>query len=120
MGNAVKVSDSEMQELRKAAALQSRSLAGQAEHWMRLGRAFETNPVFGYAKVEQALKALVSPDDLTTDEQELYFEKLASSHWESSPTETQFFESMLARGGAVGMDESGSIVGGVVHKANTL
>ncbi len=120
MGNAVKVSDSEMQELRKAAALQSRSLAGQAEHWMRLGRAFETNPLFGYAKVEQALKALVSPDELTTDEQELYFDNLASSHWEPSPTETQFFESMMARGGAVGMDEAGSIVVGVAHNTKAL
>lgn len=110
MANAVKVSDSEMFELRRAASLQSRSLGGQAEYWMRLGRAFESNPVFGHAKVQQALKALVSPDDLSAEEQELYIEQLGQSHWEASPTEKTFFENLRARGGAVGMDEDGSIV----------
>lgn len=118
MSTAVKISDSEMSALRQAAALQSRSLSGQAEHWLRLGRAFESNPMFGYAKVEQALKALISPDDLNTDEQELYVEKLAESQWAPSAIEDNFFADLRARGGAVGMDEAGRILVDGVPKAH--
>ena len=110
MSTAVKISDSEMLVLRKVAALQSRSLAGQAEHWLRLGRAFEANPIYGYAKVEQALQALGSLDDLNTVEQELYFEKLADSNWMPSATEDAYFTALRLRGGSVGMDDVGRIV----------
>jgi len=110
MSSAVKISDIEMIALREAAALQSRSLSGQAEHWLRLGRAFERDPRYGYAKVEQALKGLVSPDLLNDSEQEDYFVKLSASYWEPSPAEDAFFADMRARGEGVGMDEAGNII----------
>ena len=112
MSSAVKISDEEMQALREAAALQSRSIAGQAEHWLRLGRAFERDPRFGYAKIEQALKGLVSPDDLNDTEQEQYFDKLGASYWDASPVEDASFAEMRRRGEGVGMDEEGNIVYG--------
>lgn len=55
------------------------------------------------AKVELALKGLINPDDLSTDEQELYLEKLSESYWAPSPTEDKFYANLRARGG---MDES--------------
>lgn len=44
MAQSIKLSDKEMDILRKEAALSSRSLAGQAEHWLRIGRAIERSP----------------------------------------------------------------------------
>lgn len=57
-----------------------------------------------HAKVERALEGLINPDDLSTDEQALYFEKLGESYWAASPTEDKFFADLRARGGAVGDD----------------
>lgn len=110
MSHAVKISDVEMDALREAAALQSRSLSGQAEHWLRLGRAFERDPRFGFAKVEQALKGLISPDELNDAEQEDYFEQLSDSYWAPSPVEDAFFADRRRRGVGVGMDEAGNMV----------
>ena len=107
---AVKVSEIEMTAIREAAALQSRSISGQAEHWLRLGRAFERDPRFGYAKVEEALKGLVAPMDLTEDEQELYFDRMDSLLSGSSPESDAFFKNMRENVGGVGMDEQGNIV----------
>ena len=36
--SSLKISDSSMDELRRAAEANSRSLASQAEHWMNIGR----------------------------------------------------------------------------------
>ena len=110
MSHAVKISETEMNALRESAALQSRSLSGQAEHWLRLGRAFERDPRFGFSKVEQALKGLISPDDLTDDQQEEYLDGLADGYWKASPTADAFFEDRRQRGLGVGMDEAGNIV----------
>ena len=112
MGSAVKISDEEMEALREAAALQSRSIAGQAEHWLRLGRAFERDARFGFAKVEQALKGLVSPDDLSDSEQIVYFENIGASYWNTSAVEDAYFADMRQRSEGVGMDDEGNIVFG--------
>lgn len=41
MSNAVRLSSEMIEAAREEATLTSRSLTGQAEHWMRLGKAFE-------------------------------------------------------------------------------
>ena len=46
-----------------------RSIAGQVEHWARLGRAVERAPGFAYERIHAALAAAGSIDDLTPDEQ---------------------------------------------------
>lgn len=51
-----------------------------------------------HTPVELALKALISPDDLSTDEQELYFEKLGESYRTASSIEDRFFADLRARG----------------------
>jgi hypothetical protein len=110
MSAAVKISDTEMDAIREAAALQSRSMSGQAEHWLRLGRAFERDPRFGYAKVEQALKGLVAPMDLNEDEQEQYFDRMDSLLSAPSAEADAFFKDMRERTGGVGMDDEGNII----------
>lgn len=110
MSQAVKVSDEVMALLREAAALQSRSIAGQAEHWLRLGRAFERDPRFGFTQVEQALRGLVPPMDLSESQQEDYFDRLEERLLAPSAKATAFFEDRRRRGVGVGMDEAGNMV----------
>ena len=110
MSAAVKISDTEMAAIREAAKLQSRSIAGQAEHWLRLGRAFERDPRFGYAKVEQALKGLLDVDDLNDQEQEEFFDRVGSVLAAPSALEDAFFKDRQERGLGVGMDEAGNII----------
>ena len=110
MSQAVKISDTEMEALREAAALQSRSISGQAEHWMRLGRAFERDERFGFAKVEQALRGLVAPMDLSAEQQEEYFDRFEASLHKPSKVAQDFFADRRQRGVGVGMDDAGNIV----------
>lgn len=110
MAAAVKISDAEMLALREAASLQSRSISGQAEHWLRLGRAVERDPRFGFVKVEQALKGLVDIDDLTIEEQEEYFDRFDALLSKPSPVAEAFFEERRTLGLGVGMDDAGNLV----------
>jgi ParD-like antitoxin of type II bacterial toxin-antitoxin system len=108
VSQAVKISAAEMQRLREAAALQSRSISGQAEHWLRLGRAYEREQ--SYAQVEQALRGLLNPDVLSEVDQALYFEKFYASHHQPCAIEDSFFAAMRQAGVGVGMDDQGNIV----------
>ena len=73
MAATIKISDPVMLALRRASALHNRSIAGQAEFWMRLGRAVERNPDMTLIRVEQALQGLLDPSELNGDEQEQFF-----------------------------------------------
>jgi len=84
MSQSLKISVETMNELRSAASLTSRSLAGQAEYWMRIGRAIERSPHFNYLHIEQALKGLIAPAELSLEEQEVYVDALADSLWQPS------------------------------------
>ena len=59
---------------------------------------------------EQALKGLISPDELTASQQEEYLDGLSDEYWKASLTEDAFFEDRRQRGLGVGMDEAGNIV----------
>jgi hypothetical protein len=109
MPQTVKISDGEMEKVREAAELNSRSIAGQAEHWIRLGRAVERDPRFGYTRIEQVLKGLMRVEDLTDDEQEDYLDRLGDLMSVPNAEEKAFFADREARGLGVGMDEDGQL-----------
>jgi len=111
MPQAVKISDAEMEAVREAASLNSRSISGQAEHWIRLGRAVERDPRFGYVQIEEALKALRSIDTLTEQQQEAYLDRLEDEMAKETPAERAFWEDRQSKGLGVGMDEDGKPVG---------
>lgn len=100
--SSLKISASEMHLLRQAADLHSRSLAGQAEHWMRLGRLVEQNPSFTHPDVARALAKEITPEDLPLSVQEEYFDRLGDLMTLPSAEEERFFAEMRRRGGAVG------------------
>lgn len=107
-GQAVKISAPEMVHLREAAEHHSRSIAGQAEHWLRLGRAVETDPRFGFARVDQALRGLLKIDDLNEEELEMYFDQLP--YQAASVDVVKAYAELGAKPDAWGMDEAGTLV----------
>ena len=73
---AVKISTPIVEHARAAAKLHSRSISGQVEHWVRIGRAIERSPGYDHARIEAALRAEVAYDDLTGEEQRVYHDRL--------------------------------------------
>src|ERR1700675_1686613 len=69
MPSAIKLSPEFVDLARGEGRVMGRSIAGQVEHWARLGRAVERAPGFAYERVHAALSAQTSVDDLTADEQ---------------------------------------------------
>lgn len=110
MAQSIKISDDEMLSLRREADLSSRSIAGQAEHWMRIGRAIESSSEFDYKNIRKALSGLVSPDDLGLEEQEVFVDMLADSMWSETPEQTAFYAERREKGLGVGMDTDGNII----------
>ncbi len=108
--HAVKISESEMNALREAAQLHQRSISGQAEHWMRIGRAVERDPRFGFVQIEEALKGLRPISSLSGEQQEQYFDRFFAETREPSEAELAFWEERRRNGLGVGMDEEGNIV----------
>ncbi|MGH7818273.1 MAG: TA system antitoxin ParD family protein, partial [Candidatus Binatia bacterium] len=51
MPTAIKLSDEIVETARGEGRVMGRSIAGQVEHWARLGRAVERAPGFGYDRV---------------------------------------------------------------------
>ncbi len=68
MPSAIKLSDQFVGLARGEGKVMGRSIAGQVEHWARLGRAVERAPGFDYGRVRSALAAQTGFDDLTADE----------------------------------------------------
>lgn len=110
MAQSVKLADDVMADIRKAAAMQSRSVAGQITHWVNIGRAIETSSSFDYAHVTAALSGQMSPDALTAEEQEVWFEQFASAMTEPSAPEETFYEARRRLGQGVGLSDTGDLV----------
>ncbi|MCP4413751.1 MAG: hypothetical protein GY808_14420 [Gammaproteobacteria bacterium] len=81
----MKISDSVANILREEAALNSRSIAEQAEHWLRLGRIIENSPNFDYQRIKEVLNAETSPDELNAQEADVYMMMLMEELRESTP-----------------------------------
>ena len=75
MAQTVKLPDNIMIDIREEAALQSRSLASQVVHWIKLGRQLESRPGMDIVKIRAALKGELNPDFLTGEEQVAFFEQ---------------------------------------------
>jgi ParD-like antitoxin of type II bacterial toxin-antitoxin system len=112
MPQAVRISDQEMERLREAASTHSRSISGQAEHWLKLGRLFEHDPALNLSRIERALRGELSPDALTGPQQELYFDRFEQELWQDSAALRQAFKDLVAEQGGVGYlsDDSDEIV----------
>ena len=69
MPTAIKLTDEFVDLARGEGRVMGRSIAGQVEHWARLGRAIERSPGFAYERIRAVLSAQASFDALDADEQ---------------------------------------------------
>lgn len=99
MPAAIKLSDSFVALARKEGGVMGRSIAGQVEHWARLGRAIERAPGFDYERIREVLAARASFDDLGADEQAVALAEL-EGYLENLPRtgDPAFFDELRARG----------------------
>lgn len=104
MAKTLKISDSAYEVLAEAATVNSRSLSGQLEHWMHIGRAVERDPSIAYSRIEQALRGLLSPDELDETEQEEFFEAFNARMAAPSAEEAAFYGNL--KNGAGDDDDS--------------
>jgi len=58
MATAVRISEELINEARKFGRIDHRSLAGQIEHWARLGKCVEENPDLPYSLIKEILIGL--------------------------------------------------------------
>ena len=102
MSSAIKLSAEFVDLARGEGRVMGRSIAGQVEHWARLGRAIERAPGFAYERVHAALSAQTSPDDLTADEQGVALAEL-EDYLEHLPRDrdARFFATLRAAGAPV-------------------
>lgn len=110
MAQSVKLADTVMTFVRKESSLQSRSVAGQITHWVNIGRAIEKSASFDYDHISSVLEAGMTPDELTPEEQEVWFTQFADKMTQPSENETAFFEGRRRLGCGVGLSDAGEMI----------
>lgn len=110
MAQSVKLSDEIMALVRREAELQSRSVAGQIAHWIRIGRAIERSGAFDHARILSALEGRLDPAQLTEEEEAVWLDEFTRKMAEPGPDERAFFERRQRLGRGVGLDAGGNII----------
>jgi hypothetical protein len=62
MATAVRVSEKLVNEAKRFSRVDNRSLAGQIEHWARIGKCAEENPDLTYSLIKEILIGLEELD----------------------------------------------------------
>jgi hypothetical protein len=110
MAQSVKLADDIMALVRREAELQSRSVAGQITHWMKIGRAIEQSGRFDHARITAALDGRLDTTSLSEEEDAAWLEAFTETMATPSAAETAFFAQRKALGRGVGLDEGGNLV----------
>ncbi len=110
MAQSVKLGDDVMSVVRRESGLQSRSVAGQITHWINIGRAIEKSGTFDYQHINAALTAELSPDALSAEEQEVWFEQFTENVTEPTNDETAFYAKRRKFGRGVGLNDKGALI----------
>ena len=103
MPTAIKLTDEFVELARGEGRVMGRSIAGQVEHWARLGRALERAPGFDYGRIRAVLSAQASFDGLGADEQSVALAAL-EAELEKPPApqrEKEFFARLRASGAPI-------------------
>ena len=110
MSKSVKLDAALVDDARGAAALHSRSLAGQIAHWARIGRAVERSGSFDHARLSRVLAGEAETTALTPEEKAVWSERFLARMEESGSKEEAAFAALRASGVAVGLDAEGRVV----------
>ncbi|ETD81451.1 TA system antitoxin ParD family protein [Rhodobacter capsulatus] len=110
MAQSVKLADDVMAAVRREADLQSRSVAGQITHWLRLGKAIEQSGAYDHARVTAALDGRLDPVELREEEAIAWLDAFTEKMATPAPTEQAFFAERRKLGRGVGLDAAGNLV----------
>lgn len=110
MAQSVKLADDIMQIVRRESELQSRSVAGQIAHWVRIGRAIEKSGNFDHARITAALAGQTDTARLTGEEKDVWLDGFVEKMGRAGPDEEAFHARRRRLGLGVGLDEAGNLV----------
>ncbi len=110
MAQSVKLGDDVMKIVRRESQLQSRSVAGQITHWLRIGRAIEKSGNFDQARIAAALAGEVETTKLTNEEKDVWIDSFVEKIGQPGPEEEAFFARRRRLGLGVGLDAAGNLV----------
>ncbi len=110
MAQSIKLGDDIMKIVRRESELQSRSIAGQIAHWVRIGRAIEKSGNFDHGRISAALAGEIETTDLTDEEKDVWLDSFVEKMGQPGPDEAKFFARRRQLGLGVGLDASGSFV----------
>lgn len=110
MAQSVKLGDDIMKMVRSESELQSRSVAGQITHWLRIGRAIEKSGQFDSARISAALAGKITTSELTDEEQAIWIDSFVEMMGQPGPEEEAFFARRRQLGLGVGLDAAGNLV----------
>lgn len=94
---SIKLSRTVVDELRDEAAISSRSVAAQAEHWIKLGRAYESTQGVTTSDVRTALTEPVKMKELNADQRRDFLRNLTDAFRNPSPEVRDAYAQMGAR-----------------------
>ncbi|MGP3699712.1 TA system antitoxin ParD family protein [Rhodobacter sp. NSM] len=110
MAQSVKLADDIMALVRREAELNSRSVAGQITHWLRIGRAIEQSGSFDHARIVAALEGRRDTTRLSEGEEAAWLDAFTEKMGRPSEAEESFFARRQALGRGVGLDAGGNLV----------
>lgn len=110
MAQSVKLSDDIMRSVRHESELQSRSVAGQITHWLRIGRAIEKSGNFDHARIAAALAGDLPTNTLTDEEKDVWLDSFVEKMGQPGPGEEEHFAQRRQLGLGVGLDAGGNLV----------
>jgi hypothetical protein len=110
MAQSVKLGDDVMSAVRRESGLQSLTVPGQITHRINIGRAIEKSSAFDYQHINAALAAKLSPDELSAEEQEVWFAQFANDVTDPTDQEVAFYAERRQLGRGVGLNDKGDLV----------
>ena len=110
MAQSIKLGDDIMKIIRRESELQSRSLAGQIAHWVRIGRTIEKSGNFDHARISAALAGDIETTELTGEEKDVWLDSFIEKMGQPGSDEEAFFARRRQLGLGVGLDAAGNLV----------
>ncbi len=110
MAQSIKLGDDIMTIVRRESELQSRSIAGQIAHWIRIGRAIEKSGNFDHARISAALAGELETAQLSEEEKDVWLDSFVEKMAQPAAGETAFFAQRRQLGLGVGLDGAGNLV----------
>ncbi|MEM7711721.1 MAG: hypothetical protein AAF264_13450 [Pseudomonadota bacterium] len=110
MAQSLKLSDSVMALVRREAELQSRSVAGQVTHWLKIGRAIEQSGSYDHARLTAVLEGRLDTTHLRQEEETAWLDAFTEKMGQPSEAEEAFHAGRQALGRGVGLDADGTLV----------